>query len=91
MRHKQRRIQGTYKLKGNEEQVIDYERPLSPISISGDTEQNRTDGPEHKNERDAPGNVSCGLPERLGQAVDGERDGEEVEGVPSLYVFTVAH
>jgi hypothetical protein len=56
--------------------------PLSPISIGSDTENGAADRSEHEDQRDAPGDLSCGLIKRLGQVRDGQGHGEEVEGIP---------
>jgi hypothetical protein len=48
------------KLKSDEEKVVDDERPLSSVPISGDTEDDGADGTEHQNQRDTPGDVGRG-------------------------------
>lgn len=69
-------------LKDDEENVVGDERPLASISVSSDTEDDGTNRTKHKNQGDTPSNVGIGLVESGGERSDGERNGEEVKGIP---------
>lgn len=73
-----------YQFKNNEEQVIDDERPFAAISITSNSKRNRTNGSEHENKGNAPGDVGCRFVKVLGEVTDGQGNCEEVEGVPGL-------
>ena len=66
----------------NEQDVVDDERPLSPITIGRQTEDDTAHAPQHEHKGDAPCDVSLGFAKRLGEVRDGQGDGEEVKGIP---------
>ena len=48
----------------------------------GFTKYRATNGSEHQYQCNAPGNLGIGFSELLGQLLDRQRDGEEVERIP---------
>src|SRR3569833_237018 len=82
-REKKKR-KNTYQLESDKEDVVDHKRPLAAVAISGDAKDDGADRPEHQHQRDAPGDVRVGLAELLGEVGRGQRNGEEVKGIPRL-------
>lgn len=74
----------SYQLKDDEEEVVHDEGPFSAVAICCDTEEDGPDGSEHEDQCNSPSDVGLGLVKSLGEFGDGERDGEEIEGVPGL-------
>lgn len=70
-------------LQDNEQDIIDYEGPLSAIAIRCDTERDRTHGPQHQNQSDAPGDVGVFLVKGVCQTGHRDGNGEEVKGIPA--------
>lgn len=75
----------TYQFENNKEEVVDDKGPFSSISITGNTKDGRAHRSEHENKSDTPCNILLRLIERLAQTSDGQRNAEEVEGIPSLH------
>jgi hypothetical protein len=71
-------------LENNEQEVVYDERPFSSVSIGCKTEDGGSNGPEHQNQSDSPGDLGIRLAEGLGEVRDCQADGEEVKGIPSL-------
>lgn len=73
-----------YQFEDNKEEVVDDKRPFASVAITGNTKYGGADRSEHEHQGDAPCNVRVCLAKLLGQVSDGERDGEEVKGIPGL-------
>lgn len=61
------RSRRTHQFENNKEQVIDDERPLATVAISGNTKDDGPDGSQHEHKRDTPGDVGDVFPKRLSQ------------------------
>jgi hypothetical protein len=78
-------VRVTYQFERNEEQVVNNKGPFATVSISSNTKGDGSNRSEHEHKRDAPGNVRLGLSKVLSQVGDGQRNGEEIKGIPSLH------
>lgn len=70
-------------LQDDEENVVGDKGPFPAVAIRQDTEDDRTDGTQHEHEGDTPGNFGVGLVEIFSQTGQRNRDGKEIEGIPS--------
>jgi hypothetical protein len=68
--------------------IVDDEGPLPAISVGGETERDGADSSKHENKGDTPGNVRLRPVKILGKRRDRQRDGEEIEGIPSSIVVS---
>lgn len=80
------RYSSTYQFEGDEEHIVDNEGPLAAVAVGGNAKDDGAHRAEHEDKRNTPCNVRRGLVERRGQVCGGERHGEEVKGIPGLYV-----
>ena len=67
----------------DEQDIVDYERPFTAVSVGCDSKGDRADGAEHQHQSDAPCDVRFRPIERFGQAGDCQRDSEEIKGIPA--------
>lgn len=74
----------TYQFEDDEKQVVDNKGPLATVTIGRETENDRAHRSQHEDERDTEGNIGNAFVELLGKVGCGQRDGEEVESIPSL-------
>jgi hypothetical protein len=72
------------KLQDNEKYIVDYERPFTAITICCKTEDDGTDGSEHKHKSDTPCNVGFRFAKCLGEVSDREGNSEKIKSIPGL-------
>lgn len=70
-------------LEHDEKNVVHNKRPLATPAVGGNAKGDGADGSEHEHEGDAPGDICYLLAELLRQLRRGQRDREEVEGIPA--------
>lgn len=70
-------------LQDDEENVVGDKGPFAAVAIREDTEDDGTDGTQHQHEGDTPGDFGVGTLKVFSQTGQGNRDGEEIKGIPS--------
>lgn len=69
-------------LQHNQKTQVDNVGPFTAVSVTPETENQRTHGTQHEHQSDAPGDVGDGFIEGFGDFVGVQRNSEKVKGIP---------